>query len=595
LKSGQFSDVSASANFAFLSRDTPVDETAGQPLLPMRQNRRGPAIAVGDIGGLGRDDVVLGGTPLDPARILIADGAGRFTGAEASFLATDGILGDGPILLFDAAGKGRSDLLVTKAGTSSPAGAPDYKPRLFLNDGRGGFTPAPDGSLPALSISAGAVAAADFDRSGRLSLFIGGRVTPGQYPVAPRSALLANLGGRFDDVTDRLAPGLGAVGMVTSALWSDVDGDGWPDLLLTLEWGGVKYFHNDKGRGFEDWSDRAGFAAAGTGWWNSIAAADFNGDGRIDYVVGNVGLNTPYEATPERPALIFYGDFKGDGGRQLVEAYYEGDRLYPRRSRKELGAAIPSVLKRYPRNDYFARATLGEILGDERLAAAQRFAATEFRSGVFLSQADGTFRFEPLPRIAQIAPIQGLSACDIDGDGRADIFAVQNSYSPVASVGRFDGGLGQMLRGDGKGAFVAIGQAVCGAVVPGDAKALATLDLDGDGWPDFLVSRNNGATMAFKNGGVAGRRSICIRLRGPAGNPAGIGSRVSMKARDGSVQTCEMAAGSGYYTQAAAACFFGWAESNPPVSATVQWPSGASTVHDVSSRPATLVLSAKQA
>ena len=258
---------------------------------------------------------------------------------------------DGPLLLFDANGDGREDLLVTKGGNALPAGAPEYQPKLFLNDGRGGFRPAPDDALPPLPISAGAVAAADFNRDGRLDLFIGGRVQNGQYPLPPQSALLANRGGKFEDVTDALAPGLREVGMVTSALWSDVDGDGWPDLLLTLEWGNVKYFHNNQGKGFEDWTERAGFAAAGTGWWTSIAAADFNGDGRPDFVVGNVGLNTQYHADPQHPALLFYGDFRSDGSTQLIEGYYEGDRLYPWRSRKGLAAAIPSILKRYPMNN----------------------------------------------------------------------------------------------------------------------------------------------------------------------------------------------------------------------------------------------------
>lgn len=261
------------------------------------------------------------------------------------------------------------------------------------------------------------------------------------------------------------------------------------------------------------------FAVGSTG--TGVAIGDYDGDGQPVYVVGNVGLNTRYRADPAHPALLFSGSFDDRGPAQLIEGYYEGDRLYPRRARRDLGAAIPSILKRFPQNDAYARATLPEILGHDALAAAQRFAATEFRSGVLLSQPDGTYRFEPLPRLAQIAPIQGLVAGDFDGDGHANIYAAQNSFAPIPSVGRFDGGLSQLLRGDGHGHFTPVPPAESGLVVPGDAKALAVLDLDEDGLAGLSsdpqrpcrdgVSESRIARPAFRANPAAGTGGQCDR------------------------------------------------------------------------------------
>ncbi|HWA88373.1 MAG TPA: FG-GAP-like repeat-containing protein [Opitutus sp.] len=586
---GEFEEISHALHLDWTAREDEVNEMANQPLLPRRFNRRGPALAVGDLDGSGRDSVCLGGTSRDPLRVLVRDASGGFTPVESPGLTATAAVDDGPLLLFDARGEGKMDLLVTRGGAAQPAGSPDYQPRLWFNDGHGHFAPAPDDALPPLPIDAGAVAAADFDRDGRLDVFIGGRVSPGQYPDAPRSALLVNRGGKFEDVTERLAPALRVVGMVTAALWSDVDQDGWPDLLLTLEWGGVKYFHNRAGQGFDDWTEKSGFATAGTGWWRSIAVGDFNGDGRLDYVVGNAGLNTPYRASPEHPTLLFAGDFGGRDPHELIEAVDEDGGLYPRRSRLELAGVNPAIRIRFPKNDAFAHASLAEIFGQDRLDAATRLAATELRSGVLLSQPDGTYRFEALPRIAQIAPIDGIVAGDFDGDGHADIFAVQNSYAPAPAVGRFDGGLGQLLRGDGRGHFFAVPPAESGLVVPGDAKAVAMLDLDRDGWPDFIVSRNNDSTLAFRNTGAAGRHSIRLELRGGPGNPTALGALVTVEFRDGATTVAEIHAGSGYYSECAPVCFIGYGETNPVTNIRVRWPNGKTSEHALPGGPSVRV------
>jgi len=587
----RFEDVSIPANFSHLSRSEAFEEISQEPLLPVRFSRRGPALAIADIDGDGRDDALIGGTTLTQGKILLANASGRFSDAGKPLPAQGTFTDDGPLLVFEANGDGFPDLLVTKAGNSLPPGAPGYRPELFLNDGKGGFRPAPDGTLPRLSISAGTTSAADFDRDGKLDLFIGARVQPGDYPSPPASVLLENRGARFEDITDTVAPGLRRVGLVSSAQWTDIDSDGWPDLVCALEWGRVTVFRNDRGIRFENWSERLGFGAAGNGWWTSIASADFNGDGRPDYVVGNVGLNTPYQASPEKPALLFHGDFRGDGTLQQFEVVQEESKFVPWRSRRTLGNVIPSIRRKYSTNASFANAGLEQILGASVLAGAVRFSATEFRSGVFLSRSDGTFGFSPLPRIAQIAPVQGITAADFDGDGNADIALLHNSHAPIPFFGRFAGGLGQLLLGDGHGGFRAEPVAASGLRVPGDAKALAVTDLDGDGFPDLVASIANGETKAFRNRVEPGIGSLAIRLRHTAGNPTGIGSVITVTFSDGSSQLRQVTAGQGYYSQSSAAAFISFPKRIRPATIAVRWPTGETTNHQPQPDERTITLS----
>ena len=576
-----FVEVGDAVGLRWSAEEEEYDEFLDQRLLPMTFDRRGPALAVGTIDGGGRESVVIGGTTRQALRVLTPEGTGRWTLAPAAV--ADGeppFVNDGPLLLFDADDDGHTDLLVAAGGASQPAESPDYQPRLFRGTGGGGFTAAVAGALPSLSISAGALVAADFGRDGRLDVFIGGRVAPGAYPTTPHSALLANRGGTFEDITEAVAPALRAPGMVTAALWSDVDDDGWPDLLLALDWGEVRYLRNLEGKAFEDRTNEAGFSSGGTGWWRSIAAADFNGDGRLDYAVGNLGLNTHYRASPERPALLFTGDFGGRSKNELIEAYHEGDTIYPRRCRADLGAAIPAILRRFRTHNDYARATLAEIVGEDRLAAATRYAATELRSGVFLSSADGRFHFSPWPHAAQIAPANGMVAGDFDGDGEADILVAHNSHAPAPSSGRFDGGLSQLLRGDGLGGFTVVPAGVSGLVVPGDAKALVALALDDDGWPDFLVSRNGASSLAFRHRGVAGHHSTRVVLQGRRGHAGAVGARVTADYADGTTRLAELAAGSGTFSQSSASVFFGSTAKNPLKRVHVRWPSGATTTSE---------------
>ena len=473
----------------------PFDEFSRQRLLPRRFNGQGPALAVADVNGDGLDDIFVTGTAGQAGELFLGQPDGSFKSAPDQPWAEASEADDVGAVFLDVNGDGHPDLFITAGGVQKNQGDPLLNDRLYLNDGQGRFTLAPAGTLPADGESTSVVAAADFDGDGKIDVFVGGRVVPGKYPEAPRSFLYHNEGGKLVDVTDRLAPGLRNVGMVTAAVWVDIDGDKRPDLIVATEWGPVSYFHNT-GHGFEDLTAKSGLAGV-TGWWSALAVADVNGDGRPDLIAGNVGLNTKYRASAAEPTLLFAGDLDGSGKDQLIEAQYEDGKLFPLRGRSKLAYAFPWLPKKFPTYQAFSQATVEDIFGADHLAKVRKLAATELASGVFLQQKDGTFQFQPLPRFAQIAPINALIARDLDGDGKPDLFCVGNNFGPEANTGRFDGGLGVLLKGDGRGGFTPLSPAQSGLLVTGDARSAVTVHIPGKKQPAIAVSRCDGPVLLF--------------------------------------------------------------------------------------------------
>ena len=312
---------------------------------------------------------------------------------------------------------------------------------------------------------------------------------PGQYPLSPKSRLLQNNGGAFTDVTSEVAAMLLSAGMVTASVWSDVDGDGWTDLMVTTEWGPVRYFKNESGT-FVDCTAGA-LLSERTGWWNDIVAADLDRDGDADFVVSNFGLNTKYHASAEHPALLYYGDFENNGEMKLVEAERENETLFPIRGKSCSTHAMPHLADKFKTYHDFALASLGDIYTEQCLNTAHRFAATELRSGVLMNNG-GSFVIKALPRIAQISPSFAVAAADFNQDGQVDVFLGQNFYAPQVETGRMDSGVGQLLLGRGDGTFDPIRPDRSGLIIPGDARTVSAIDLNGDDRLDIVIGTNNG-------------------------------------------------------------------------------------------------------
>jgi hypothetical protein len=483
-----------------------------QPTLPHKLSQYGPCIAVGDIDKNGFDDFYIGGSAGNKGVFFMQKQAGRFTIDNTRFLNEEfKEEEDMGAILFDANGDGNLDLYVVSGSYEFARGHTSAQDRLYINTGSGQFKRSLS-ALPAEYDNGSCVRAADYDSDGDLDLFVGGRSVSGAYPTSPASHILQNNGGDFTDVTEKLCPELTRGGMVTDALWSDFNNDGKPDLVVVGEWMPVTFYQNT-GNGFSN-SNAASGISSHVGWWNSIVAGDFNNDGKTDYIAGNLGQNSNYKAKPAQPMTILGKDVDDNGSFDaMIFCYMKAEdgtqKAFPMHTRDDLISQVIGIRKKYPTYRGFGRATMQDLWTVQDKEGALELSATDMNTSFIQNNGGGKFSITPMPLAAQMAPVYGMVAEDIDSDGSLDLVMAGNDFGMEPFTGRHDAFMGLYLKGNGKGGFTEIKMTQSGLCINGDAKGLATVQAAEKVL--FVASQNRGSLKVYEK--TTPERSRVIKLR----------------------------------------------------------------------------------
>lgn len=470
--------------FNFAHVDPPFNDYSKQILLPHKLSQTGPAVATGDVNGDGWEDVFIGGGHTQAGQILLGNAAGSFTQKSNSVFVRHRQREDVAACLFDLDKDGDLDLYVASGSYEFAPNSKLLLDRIYTNDGKGNFTYASD-KLPGIATAASIVSPGDFDQDGDIDLFVGSRVIPGGYPYPPESYLLINSEGSFRVGNPTFAPELTQIGMVTDAVWEDIEGDGDLDLIVVGEWMGIEVFVNEEGNLskqelYEELSST-------TGWWNRILVEDVDQDGDMDIIAGNLGLNYKFHATAQKPFHVYTKDFDYNGTVDVFLAKdYKGMEV-PVRGRTCSAQQLPHLANKIPSFNDFASRDIAGILGPS-IQSALHYTVVEFRSGIFLNEG-GNFTFSPFPNQVQQSPLNSLVYEDLDKDGIKDLLVAGNNYLSEIETTRSDAGIGVLLKGKENGEFIPISHMQTGFFAHKDVRNMVLLNNREQ--PLILVLNNN--------------------------------------------------------------------------------------------------------
>jgi len=504
-----FKEVTRSLGVQYMHQQNDFVDFNIQKLLPHKFSEYGPAIAVGDIDGNGLDDMILGGASNYSPQIFLQQANGKFIQSallpKVNYNKPNSDLG---LLLLDVDGDGDLDLYISSGGFEHTSGDVSYQDQLYINDGKAKFTLSAD-AIPTNHTSKLCVRAIDYDKDGDLDLFVSGRVDPWNYPKAVSSYIYRNDSKdgvvKYTDVTKFVAKDLVNIGLVCDALFTDFDNDGWPDLILTGEWMPITFLKNEHGI-FKNVSATSGINNQ-VGWWNSITAGDFDNDGKMDYIIGNMGLNSFYRASEPYPVSIYAKDFDNNGSYDAFPTLYlpSSDidtvkKEYPAQVREDIVKQMIGMRSIFQNYKTFAKADINQVLTKEQLKGAQILKANNFNSVYLKNKGDGKFELMPLPIQAQFSTLNGMVVDDFDGDGNLDVLINGNDFGTEVSVGRYDALNGLLLKGNGQGGangFTPLSILESGIFIPGNGKALVKLR-GANGKYLLAASQNKGALKIFE-------------------------------------------------------------------------------------------------